>query len=239
MPNFQKLNNIDHQDLRVLTGFGAEFGDDVMFALTFPAEMRSVQAQYPILIYKDPATGKMSPVALFGFERGENLFLNGAQWEATYVPAMMRRQPFLIGEDGATGSERQRVVAIDMDHPRVSRSDGELLFMEQGSPTEFLERQAALLESLHGAQATNEGFISALTEHALVQPVTLSIRLKNGAEYQLQDFYALDDEAFQKIEGPALTQLQAQGWLLPAYMMLASMSQLAGLIDRKNKRTEA
>jgi hypothetical protein len=111
--------------------------------------------------------------------------------------------------------------------------------MEQGSPTEFLERQAALLESLHGAQATNEGFISALAEHALVQPVTLSIRLKNGAEYQLQDFYALDDEAFQKIEAPALTQLQAQGWLLPAYMMLASMSQLAGLIDRKNKRTEA
>jgi hypothetical protein len=201
--------------------------------------MRSIQAQYPILIYKDPATGKMSPVALFGFERGENLFLDGPHWNATYVPAMMRRQPFLIGEDGATGGERQRVVAIDMDHPRVSRSDGELLFMEQGSPTEFLERQAALLESLHGAQATNEDFIAALTEHALVQSVTLSIRLKTGAEYQLQDFFALDDEAFQKLEASVLTKLQTQGWLLPTYMMLASMSQLAGLIDRKNKRLDA
>ena len=191
------------------------------------------------MIYKDPATGKMSPVALFGFERGENLFLDGPHWNATYVPAMMRRQPFLIGEDGATGGERQRVVAIDMDHPRVSRSDGELLFMEQGSPTEFLERQAGLLESLHGAQATNEGFIGALAEHALVQSVTLSIRLKNGAEYQLQDFFALDDEAFQKLEASVVTQLHSQGWLLPAYMMLASMSQLASLIDRKNKRLDA
>ena len=50
MANYQLLNNVDHQSLRVVTERGAKYGDDVMFAMTFPFEMRSVQACYPILI---------------------------------------------------------------------------------------------------------------------------------------------------------------------------------------------
>ena len=134
MADFQKLNNIDHQNVRVQTGFGAQFGDDVMFVLTFPEEMRSIQAHYPILIHKDPVSGKFSPIALLGFERGENLFLQADRWDASYVPAMMRRQPFLIGEDKSSISYRQHVVAIDMEHPRVSLEVGEPLFLEQGRP---------------------------------------------------------------------------------------------------------
>ena len=46
------LNNVDHKDLRVITTRGAEYGDDVMFALTFPAEFRNIQAHYPIVFRK-------------------------------------------------------------------------------------------------------------------------------------------------------------------------------------------
>ena len=52
MTNSVLLNNIDHKDLRVITTRSAAYGDDVMFALTFPAEFRNVQAHYPIVFRK-------------------------------------------------------------------------------------------------------------------------------------------------------------------------------------------
>ena len=61
------LNNIDHKDLRVITTCGAAYGDDVRFALTFPAEFRNVQAHYPIVFHKT-ADGKFQSIALFGFQ---------------------------------------------------------------------------------------------------------------------------------------------------------------------------
>ena len=236
MANIQKLNNVDHQNLRVKTGYGAEFGDDVMFAMTFPGEMRAIQAHYPILIYKDPNSGKLAPVALLGFERGENLFLKDGGWDAAYVPAMIRRQPFMVGQEPGAGGERQRVVAIDVEHPRVNTDVGELLFLPQGGTTEYLEQTASMLEGLFHAQAASEAFMQALSEQSLIQSVTLNIRLKDGSEYALEDFYTIDDEALQKADERVLAKLSQDGWLLPAYMMLASLSQLQSLIGRRNQR---
>ena len=68
------LNNIDHKDLRVDTARSAALGDDVMFAATFPAEFRNVQAYYPI-VFRKTAEGAFQPIALFGFQEGRNLFL--------------------------------------------------------------------------------------------------------------------------------------------------------------------
>jgi hypothetical protein len=178
----------------------------------------------------------LAPVALPGFERGENLFLKEGDWDAAYVPAMIRRQPFMVGQEPGTGGERQRVVAIDVEHPRVNTDEGELLFLPQGGTTEYLEQTASMLEGLFHAQAASEAFMQALSEQGLIQSVTLNIRLKDGSEYALEDFYTIDDEALQKADEQVLAKLSQDGWLLPAYMMLASLSQLQSLIGRRNQR---
>src|SRR5688572_31669785 len=101
------LNNIDHRDLKVITERGAAYGDAVMYALTFPAEFRSLQAHYPIVFAKS-ADGQFQPLALLGFQAGENLFLGPEGWNVAYVPLTIARQPFLIG----TG--REMLVHVDL-----------------------------------------------------------------------------------------------------------------------------
>ncbi|MFT5481645.1 MAG: hypothetical protein ACI9GW_000290 [Halieaceae bacterium] len=237
MTNFQVLNNVEHAKMRVITDRGAKYGDSVMFAMTFPFEMRSVQACYPILIQKDPDSGKFYPVALFGFEQGENLFLNGAGWDASYVPAMIRRQPFLIGfQKSNAAAEKQRVVTVDVDHPRVGESDGIAMFQTHGGNSDYLEAVADTLESIHSGNEQNEAFIDALLKLDLVESVTLDITLDDASNNKLEGFYILDDEKLQALEEPALIDLHQQGFLMPAYMMVASQSQMRGLIDRRNAR---
>jgi hypothetical protein len=110
------LNNLEHRDLRVITRRGAALGDQVMSAVTFPSEFRDVQACYPIVFRKTVDGLGFEPIALFGFEDGENLFLKGERWDAPYLPMMVERQPFLIGVSGD-----QLMINIDLDHPRVSQ----------------------------------------------------------------------------------------------------------------------
>ena len=124
MTDNRLLNEIEHKEVRVNTGYGIEYGDGLMCTLAIPSEFRSLVADYPIFLHKDEASGKFMPMVMFGFEQNENLFLDGDRWHADYVPLMMRRGPFLIGfQDGEPGisTERKPVVVIDMDNPRVSK----------------------------------------------------------------------------------------------------------------------
>ena len=239
MANYQLLNNVDHGSLKVITERGAKYGDDVMFTMTFPSEMRNVQSYYPILIFKDPQEGDLYPVALLGFEEGENLFLSGSEWEAPYIPLMIRRPPFLIGfQKTSPGAEAQRVVTIDLDHPRVSESEGVPLFQPHGGNSDFLERTADMLEGIHNGNEQNKVFIEALLKHDLLESVTFDITLDDQSRNQLHGFYTLDDEKLQQLDANALGDLNGSGALLPAYMMVASMSHLRDLIAKRNAMLE-
>lgn len=139
MSNHQILNPADHAALRVHTGAGAQFGDAVMACLAVPLEFRAVQAHYPIVFRRDAASGQFSALAMFGFDNGENLFLDGDRWDARYRPLAMAIQPFLIGRP-PEGSDTPQV-HIDMAHPRVSHDgEGTRLFDEDGRPTPIWKR---------------------------------------------------------------------------------------------------
>ena len=230
MSNHALLNNIDHKDLRVITTRGAEYGDNVMQAITFASEFRNLQAHYPIVFRKN-AQGQFEPVALLGFKEGQNLFLTRQGWDATYIPLTIERQPFLIG----FSSDRQPMVHIDLDHPRVSREQGEPLFREFGGNTEFLERMSSVLLAIHQGLAGNEPFIGALLEHDLLESFVFDIQLNDGSQNRLAGFYTIKEERLLDLDGAALERLNRAGHLQAIYMAIASLSNFRALIERINK----
>ena len=229
MPNPVLLNNIDHKDLRVITRRGARYGDALMSALTFPAEFRSVQAHYPIVFGK-AADGSFQPLALFGFEEGENLFLEGERWDAAYLPLALERQPFLIGRGNG-----ELMVHVDMDSPRVGRDDGEPVFLPHGGSTEFIERINSTLFTLHQGLEATPAFVAALLEHELLESFVLDIELDSGAQGRLAGFYTINEDRLAALEPGAIGQLHRAGHLEPVYMAIASLAQFRGLIERKNR----
>jgi hypothetical protein len=230
MSNHVLLSNVDHRDLRVEAGHGASLGDDVMYALAFPGEFRNLQAHYPIVFHRDAAAG-FRPLALFGLREGENLFLEGARWDATYVPLSIQRQPFLIGASGG-----ERLVHVDMDHPRVRGGGGEALFRDHGGTTEFLERTRSVLLALHDGVLATPAFVDALSRHELLESFFLDIQLDDGSHNRLAGFHTIDEARLQALDGAAFEELARAGHLLPIYMVLASLSRFRDLIERMNRR---
>jgi hypothetical protein len=223
------LINTDHRDLRVITRRGAAYGDDVMYALTFPSEFRALQAHYPIVFAKS-REGTFTPLALFGFREKQNLFLGDSGWDAHYLPVMLERQPFLIGTS-TTG----KVIHIDLDHPRVSRTEGERVFDENGANTGFLQGVASMLATIDEGVSATPAFIAAIQEYNLLESFALDIEFRDRTQHRFVGFHTIQEDRLRQLGAEALGKLHSQGYLEAVYMVVASLSNFRDLIERASR----
>jgi hypothetical protein len=235
------LNNVAHQKIKIITERSACYGDAIHSVMIFPIEFRRAQSCYPIFFQKDAQTGKFFPLALFGFEEGQNLFLTEDGWDAEYIPMMIQRHPFLIGyqEDREAPEGKKPVVSIDMDSPRVNESEGEDLFLPHGGTSEYLTSVTTILDDIQYGHKMSEEFIETLLEFDLIESVSMEVELNNGAKRQLLGLYTINEDRLAELDGEALGKLHSKQYLLPIYMVLASHSSFRTLIDKMNERPES
>ena len=224
-----------HRDLAIRTERAAALGDAQMCCITVPTEFRAVQGTYPILFRLSDTRDRFTALAMFGFENGENLFLDGDRWDARYRPLAMEIQPFLIG--GSATHEGPGQVHIDLSSPRISATkEGTRLFDELGQPTPYLDRIAGQLGMLDEGYRAAPAFFAALQRYDLLEPFTLDVTLDDGARNRLVGFHIIDEDRLAALDGAALADLHAGGHLEPMYMAIASLAHLGDLVDRRNRR---
>lgn len=234
------LNNVTHKDLKINTQRSASLGDAVASVLTFPFEFRNILSHYPICFKKDEQSGEFYAAALMGFEENENLFLTESGWQASYIPLVVEREPFLIGfQASEQGGEPGRIIHVNMESPRISTTQGEPVFLPMGGNTPYLERIGSILEAIYQGQKGSKLFFDELIKHDLLEAFELSVTLNDGSENKLVGFYTVHEERLENLSGAALEALSRSGTLQHAYMALASLSNFSVLIDRKNRRLAA
>jgi hypothetical protein len=211
----------------------------VWYAATFPSEFRNVQRHYPIIFTRNSETGRFEAVALFGFEDGENLFLDENGWDAGYIPLNILRLPFLIGfqqqGEGADATP-EPVITIDMDSPKVGFERGEPVFLEHGGNSEYIEQIGSILNVLHDGVKSTESFYAVMEELELLESFVLDVQLDDGSEHRMSGFYTINEERLKELDEKHLAALCRRGYLEAIYMAVASMSHLPDLIERKNRR---
>ena len=239
MADIQALNSETHRDLRVVIKRGAEYGDNTHLVPVVADELRSLVLEYPVIFIKDEKSGRFSMCAMLGFEAGENLFLDGEDWDAIYVPVHIRRQPFSLSytaEKDGQPDPASLVIAIDMDSKRVQEEGGERLFDEDGNQTDLLNNVNDVLAGVGTAAAANDAFIDALTKHDLIEPANLDVQFAGGEQKRFEGIYTVQDESLNKIEGEALAELYKAGYLQVAWLMLASIANVRKLLQRRAER---
>lgn len=230
------LDNVTHRHLRVRTERSAALGDARQSALALPAEFRHLQAQFPIVFQLVEGESGFQPIALFGLEVGQNLFLGPGGWDAPVMPMALQRDPFLIGRS----SDNSLQLHIDLDSPRIVRpEEGELgtaLFLPHGGFSEYLDHVVQLMEHLHAQAQQLPAFIEALTRHQLLEPFVLDLELPNGEQARLTGLFTINEERLFGLPGAALEALAREGHLLPMTMQIASLAQLPALAERAARR---
>jgi len=239
MARYELLNNVAHKDLRVVLRSGSEFGDNVGLVPAFPTEWAEMQREYPLFLRKDEATGEFHCVALLGFDGGENLFLKDDRWDAGYLPGIVAKGPFLIGfqEQEVDGQRTQMpVIHVDLDHPRVSFTEGEPVFLPQGGNSPYLDHIIGVLRGIRDGAEGAKRLFPALEAAGLIYPVRVDVQLDEQNGVNLTGLYGIDRERLSALDAETLHKLHNTGFLEGVYLLLSSQHNMRRLMAEKQRR---
>ena len=236
MTQYTQLDNVRHRDIRIRTERSASLGDARHFSLALPGEFRHLQAHFPIVFQHVEGESGFQPIALFGLEEGQNLYLTEGGWDATVVPMALQREPFAIGR----APDDSLQLHIDLQSPRVVRTEGgeegTALFLPHGGFSEYLEQVVKLMEELHAQAQQLPFFIETLKRHQLLEPFVLDIEMPSGEHSRMTGLFTVNEDRLASLSGADLETLSKEGHLLPIYMQMASLAQLPGLLHRHVRR---
>lgn len=224
------LNVNVHRNLRLDIGrIDFAFARDTTAVLLAAIEFAEACREYPIVFIKAP-DGKMRPVALLGVRAEENLYVNEeGKWDARYVPAFVRRYPFVMAESAQPG---QLTVCVDAECPALNSDKGEVLIDEEGRLQPRMNEVMHFLQNFQGEFARTELLAMQLDELGLFVPQGARFDTPSGQSFQLNDFFKIDEQKFAQLPDDKLSTLFRSGALGMVYLHLASLSNLRALLGR-------
>jgi len=171
------------------------------------------------------------PVVLLGMRTDENLYLaDGGGWQAKYVPAFVRRYPFVFS---TSTDGRTLTLCIDESYPRLNQeSRGERLFDDESKPTPFVERALKFLEQYQAEFHRTQMFCKQLVELDLLEPMRAQANLGNGEKLSLVGFMATNRDKLKALPAEKLAELVKSGALELLYLHLNSMRNLTAMGER-------
>ena len=219
--------------VRPATGFG--FARKAHSLVLAGAEFAEAGKEYAIVFTRLPA-GKVVPVALLGLRAGENLFIDerGA-WDARYVPAFVRRYPFVLAELPG----QSLAVCVDEAFAGWNVAEGEALFDEQGQDTPFLRNALEFLTRYQREHLRTLAFCERLEKLGLLKEMNAQARLKDGRSFTVDGLLVVDEQKLTELPDAAALAMFRGGELHLVSVHLASLSNLQRLVDRMAQRDGA
>jgi hypothetical protein len=226
--NAVPLDAARHRDLCIRGAAGHRFADGINSVPLTAIEFAYAASEYPI-VFAGNAQAVFPAVAL-GLRPGQNLMLGAdGRWTAGYVPAFVRRYPFVLGQEA--GGTRLTVL-IDEAYEGCNRDGaGERLFDADGNQTKFLRDAVAFLQDYQARFLRTQAFCTRLIEEKLLRP--MQIQFKAGEEARtLSGFMTIDRERLKALAPDVLADMVAKDELECCYLHLASLRNFQTLAER-------
>lgn len=195
-------------------------------------EFALLQRHYPIVF----SVGDMPiPLVLMGLSEGVNVFLNdeGKLHDTMmYVPAYMRRYPFLLARLRPDSDELS--LCVDPTSGAIGDfDDGEPLF-DGDQPSQATAAILQFCEQFETAGQRTAAFIEELKKSGLLMDGEVAIQ-PEGAEqpFIYRGFQMVDEDKLRELRGDELRKMNQNGMLALIYAHLFSLSQIREVFSRQ------
>ena len=223
-----------HGDLALKKNFGFGFTEGVNAVPVNLIELPQICHFYPIAFSPD---GNATPVAILGLRDNENLFLkpDNTWLEHTYVPAYIRRYPFIFSEmpDGD-----QLTLCVDMDDKLLEKNGEQAFFDEEGKATPLSQNALEFCKSYHAAAQQTIEFSRALADSGLLVEREAQINIAGNQRINFSGFKIIDEKKLAELDDKVFLEWRAKGWLPFIYAHLFSGAQWQRLTALLNAQIE-
>ena len=219
------LNRERHAGLKLRTDGDFGFASMINSVMLVGEEFAEAQRHFPI-VFVQIAPRQFFPAVLLGVRGQENLFVDAAgEWaEGVYIPAFVRRYPFVLAPDGA--------VCIDEAGAALSTAEGEPLFLEDGKNSPMLDRISAFLAKYQAEVKKTQSLCDELRDRDLLKAWTVQVVSEAGEAYRMDGLYIVDTEKLNALPDETIAAWFRTGQLACLQAQAASMQNLNRLVRR-------
>ncbi|MDG1813141.1 MAG: SapC family protein [Porticoccaceae bacterium] len=227
------VNRVAHREKSIQKVKHLSFAKDVNSFPIVVAEFLRVSEEMPVVFIE--AGDAVVPVALTGLAEKQNLLVTAEdKWDARYVPAFIRRYPFVFAE--IEGGE-ELTVCVDEGYEGLNEEGrGERLFDSEGETTEYLARIIEFLQDYERQFSVTKAFCAQLKELDLLMDGTAQIDLGDAGKRTLGGIKVVNEAALNKLTDEQLLGMARSGQLRAVHAHLSSLSNINQLADRARER---
>ena len=224
------LDRARHRRWRVRTGADFGFARRANSVYLAGAEFNEACKDYAIVFTR---TGKgVLPVVMLGLRSRDNLFVDAqGRWDGRYVPAFLRRYPFVLADLPGQGL----AVCIDEAYAGFNEREGEALFDAAGGNTPFLQNALDFLGGYQREFARTEAFCQRLEQAGVLREMDARADLADGRRFTVEGLMVVDEQKLMALPDATVLGLFRAGELHLVAMHLMSLSNMRGLVDRMTR----
>jgi len=226
------LDRRKHRSRRVRPGSSFAFARRANSLVLAGVEFNEACKEYAV-VFTRPAAGRVVPVVMLGLRSRENLFVgDDGRWDARYIPAFVRRYPFVLAELPG----QPLAVCIDEAYAGLGESEGEPLFDAEGGDTPFLRNALEFLAQYQREHLRTEAFCQRLDQAGLLREMDARADLVDGRSFTINGLLVVDEKKLLALPEAAALALFRSGELHLISLHLASLSNMQRLVERLAQR---
>lgn len=243
------LNRSEHKELRLKGIPNVKFAMNTHSVPLTGAEF-AVAARDLLIVFAGNDVNDAGPIALLGLRKDENLFVDSeGRWEeGVYIPAFVRRYPFVLAEKptnagatAATDADDQLTVFLDEQYEGFSKTEGERLFKDDGTDTDLLTNAVKFLGEFQQNIVRTRWFMQQLSAHDLLEPRNVSLRKEGkdgeeGRSINLNGLFVVNEEKLRALDDKVAAEFAREGvygWIYAHLVSLANIDRLAHRLERR------
>jgi hypothetical protein len=194
-----------------------------LMAVEFP----QASADYAIVF---AGTGEeYLPAVILGVRDDENLYVDrNDNWAAAYVPAFVRRYPFVFSMSGD-----RFLLCIDEAFQGFNQEGrGQKLFDQDGKPSGYTDGILKFLQEYQAQFLRTQQFCSRLRDLDLLEPMQAQVTTDAGRTLSLSGFMAVNRTKLKELPPEKLAEMVRSDELELIYLHLNSMRNFERLRHR-------
>ncbi|MCJ8298693.1 MAG: SapC family protein [Pseudomonadales bacterium] len=219
----EAVNKQRHLDWSIKAGRDFNFAKKVNSVPLMAVEFPSAAADYSIVFAG--SGDDLLPVVIMGIREDENLYVDSAgAWNVDYVPAFIRRYPFVFA---STDEGDTLTLCVDENYEGCNQEGrGERLFDADGERTQYLGKVLDFLQDYQQHFARTQSFCKELNALDLFEDMGAKFTLASGEERTLSGFKVINRERLKALSADDLQSLFNNDGLELVYLHLQSMQNL-------------
>ena len=222
------LNQVTHKTVKIAKVVDFSFAKELNSVLVTGQEFLQASKHYPI-VFVSGKNDDIVPLAILGLRTMENLYIDDAgKWkEGAYIPAFIRRYPFILAKNDPSGENF--AISVDAAYEGFDSEEGMTLFGEDGNPSSDMDKVIEFLRQYQLQNMLTQEFVKKLSEYNLLKDFTADITMPAGEKLGFRGLKRINEQALLELDDAKALDLFRRGFLGWLYGHLYSLSNFSAL----------